>query len=221
MIDVPHTRLAVDLVLLCETDGALHVVLGRRDDAAIVGGDFALPGAVMGANETPAETAARVAAQRVGGATPHLEQLATFGALDRDPRGRSVSTAYLGLSPAAPLQDAARRNDRLVLARLTDGASALPLAFDHAHIVQTAVMRLRGKIDYTPVGLSLLPERFTLLDAQTVWEAVLERSLLKPPFRRKLLARGIIEPTGDTTQGSAHRPAKLYRAAHPTRDQNA
>jgi len=73
------------------------------------------------------------------------------------------------------------------------------------------VKRLRGKLDYTRVGYAFLPDRFTLRDVQEVHEAILGRTLTKPPFRRKLLDRGMIEPTGEFEKGGAYRPAELYQ----------
>ena len=204
--------LAVDVCLLCVRDGALAAVLRRRDDAYAVGGEWALPGAVMGADETPRDAARRVVEDRLGFAHHvHLEQLATFGALHRDPRGRAVSVVYLGLSPAEPLERGVEAEPGTALVPLGDPAHGL--AFDHLDILRTAAERLRGKIDYTPVGLSLLPATFTLREAQAVWEAVHGRSFSKPPFRRKLLDRNILEDTGKMERGAAFRPAKLYRAA--------
>ena len=203
--------LAVDVCLLCVRDGRLAAVMRRRDDADVVGGDWALPGAVMSAAETPRKTARRVVADRLGFAHHvHLEQLATFGALDRDPRGRAVSVVYLGLSPAEPLERGVEDQPATALVPIGDPEHSL--AFDHTDILRAATERLRGKIDYTPVGLSLLPDTFTLREAQGVWEAVHGRSFSKPPFRRKLLDRDILEDTGEMERGAAFRPAKLYRA---------
>jgi 8-oxo-dGTP diphosphatase len=73
-----------------------------------------------------------------------------------------------------------------------------------------AVKRIRGKLDYSPIGFQLLPERFTLLDLQRVHEVVLARPLNKDSFRRRMLASGQLEATGEYHQG-AGRPAELYR----------
>ncbi len=72
------------------------------------------------------------------------------------------------------------------------------------------VKRLRGKLDYSPIAFALLPDRFTLREVQEVHEAILGKPLKKPPFRRKLLDRGMIVPTGEFETGSAYRPAELF-----------
>lgn len=74
-----------------------------------------------------------------------------------------------------------------------------------------ALRRVRGKLDYTPIGFELLPEVFTLFELQKVHEAVLGRKLNKDSFRRRMLASGQLEPTGDVQQAVDHRPAALYR----------
>jgi 8-oxo-dGTP diphosphatase len=74
-----------------------------------------------------------------------------------------------------------------------------------------AVKRIRGKLDYTPIGFQLLPERFTLADLQRVHETVLGRPLNKDSFRRRMLASGELEATGELQREVDHRPAELYR----------
>jgi 8-oxo-dGTP diphosphatase len=87
----------------------------------------------------------------------------------------------------------------------------LPLAFDHAEILGMAVKRLRGKLDYAPIGFQLLGDAFTLLELQKVHETVLGRPLNKDSFRRRMLASGQLEATGRMQDGVDHRPAELYR----------
>ena len=91
------------------------------------------------------------------------------------------------------------------------GDELLPLAFDHADILGLAVKRLRGKLDYAPIGFELLPARFTLRQLQTIHETILDRRLNKDSFRRRLLASGLIAPTGQREANVGHRPAELYR----------
>jgi len=86
-----------------------------------------------------------------------------------------------------------------------------PLAFDHEKILQYALNRLRGKLDYTTIAFSLLPEQFTLRELQRVYEIILHRKLDKRNFRKKILATGILEDTGAKKMEGTHRPARLYR----------
>lgn len=228
LTDYAQPAIAVDLALLTIIDGTLQVLLIRRDDAEKVGGEWALPGGFIHIDKTIDETVERVLRAKAGVQSAYLEQLGTFGALNRDPRGRVLSIAYFGLAPAKLLGKAMDANDDLMLARmnvpwageeggpidLSDQHQAeLALAFDHVEILGQAVKRLRGKLDYTAVGFELLPKRFTLRDLQKIHETILDRKLLTPPFRRKMLDRGWVRPTGQRETGSAYRPAELYERA--------
>jgi len=86
----------------------------------------------------------------------------------------------------------------------------LRLAFDHAEILGLVVKRLRGKLDYAPIGFELLPKRFTLRQLQSIHETILGRQLNKDSFRRRMLASGLIAPTGKLEVDVVHRPADLY-----------
>ena len=87
----------------------------------------------------------------------------------------------------------------------------MPLAFDHADILGLVVKRLRGKLDYAPIGFELLPRRFTLRQLQTIHETILGKTLNKDSFRRRMIASGLIAPTGEREADVGHRPAELYR----------
>lgn len=220
-----HSRLtvAIDLAILTVIDDALRVLLLRRPDDHVSG--WAMPGGFVDAERSLDETVQRVLAEKTGVRDAHFEQLATYGAVDRDPRGRVISVAYLALCPHVLLQDAVAAGSDQVLAHvqmalpdaekgpasLTDEARRpLQMAFDHADILGDLVRRLRGKLDYSLIAYGLLPRRFTLRDVQAVHEAILGYPLAKPAFRRKLLSRGHLKATGKYEATGAHRPAELY-----------
>lgn len=220
-----HPSLAVDVALLTVSDaGHLATLLVRREESPAKG-RWALPGTFVRIDEPLDESAARALSTKCGIERVFLEQLYTFGAPKRDPRTRVVTVAYYALVHARRLAEA---HARARVARIdvpwegeTGGevevlsaeGEALPLAFDHATILGTAVKRIRGKLDYTPIGFQLLPERFTLAALQHVHETVLGRPLNKDSFRRRMLASGQLEATGDREEGVDHRPPELYRFA--------
>jgi 8-oxo-dGTP diphosphatase len=146
-----------------------------------------------------------------------LEQLYTFGAVDRDPRERVVSVAYYALVKLSAHEARAA----------TDAANAwwypvskVPkLAFDHAEILKTAVARLKGKVRYQPIGFELLPPKFTLSQLQHLYEAVLEARLDKRNFRKKVLSFGLLVPLEETQMVGRHRPAQLFRFDQKKYDQ--
>jgi 8-oxo-dGTP diphosphatase len=201
-------------------EGRLKVLLSERPKDDVAG--YAMPGGLVHVEDSLQRTVERVLAEKVGIAGVHFEQLATYGAVDRDPRGRVISVVYLALCPHDTLNKIT--NSARVLADVVvnwpgerggpatvkvDGTE-LPLAFDHADILGDVIKRLRGKLDYSPIAFALLPAAFTLRAVQEVHEAILARPLTKPPFRRKLLDRGLIQPTGELETGGAYRPAALY-----------
>lgn len=209
--------LTVDVALLTLLADALHVLVLQRTEPPFAGAAV-LPGGFVRLEETLDDAAARVLRQKVGLTDLFVEQLFTFGDLDRDPRGRVVTVAHYALVAARiDVPWPALQGGDVVL-RADDGAP-LPVGFDHARIVGTTVQRLRGKIDYAPVGFELLPEQFTLLELQQVHEAVLARPLNKDSFRRRMLASGLLQATGRRRRAVGHRPPELFRfraAAGPT-----
>lgn len=207
----PPFAVTVDLVLMTVTADRLTVLLQRRT-AEPFAGLLALPGGFVGVDEPLDAAARRVLADKAGfaqGEGAWLEQLYTFGDPSRDPRMRTVSVAYFALLPAEELAAAVSAAEDLALAPVMDLPAAL--AFDHAAIIAAAHDRLKGKLDYTPLALALLPERFTLRDLQAVHEAITGKSLNKPAFRRRMIDTGWIESTGERETATSFRPAELYR----------
>ncbi len=206
---------AVDLAIMTVMGGDLHVLLVHRPENDVAG--WAMPGGFVHIDEALEDSVERVLREKVGTKPVHFEQLATYGALGRDPRGRVISIVYLALCPSEVLSEANLAKISVDWEGEVGGPAAvqmngvrLDLAFDHAEILGDVIKRLRGKLDYSPIGFALLPNRFTLREAQEVHEAILGKPLKKPPFRRKLLDRGMIVPTGEFETGGAYRPAELY-----------
>ena len=181
---------------------SLVFVAVRRPREPYAGMD-ALPGSLVRTEEDLPEAASRVMTDVAGLNEPkHLEQLATFGAPQRDPRGRVLSVSYLALLP--------RPADLGEHARWIAVDEAPQLAFDHAEILASAVERLQGKLSYSNVAYGLLPDEFTLSELQAVYQTVLGREIDKRNFRKKVLGLGMVTETEGMRRGS-HRPAQLYR----------
>ena len=216
---------AVDLILMSVIDGVPAALLMRREDHPHLD-RWALPGGFVAIDESLDAAAHRLLASKARMQDAYVEQLYTFGAVARDPRTRIISVAYFALLPQADFAAALKAAPELTLAELVvswsgeaggpvearsaDGET-LPLAFDHADMLGLAMLRLRGKLDYSGVAFALLPERFTLRALQDVHEAILGTKLNKPAFRRRMLDRGWLEPTGERESGASFRPAELYR----------
>jgi 8-oxo-dGTP diphosphatase len=221
----PRPSVAVDLVLMSVIDGSLAVLVAKRSDHPCKG-HWALPGGFVGIQESLEEAAKRILAAKAKMPNTWLEQLYTFGNPRRDPRMRIISVAYFALLPPDHFSEAMRADGELMLAEINaawqgdaggpvsacsqDGRE-LMLAFDHAEILGHAVLRLRGKLDYTPISFAMLPDMFTLRQLQDVHEAILSIRINKPAFRRRMLDKDWIEGTGKREAGTSFRPAELYR----------
>ena len=213
----------VDVVLLTVRDEALEVVLLKRDEHPALG-QMTLPGTFVGIDESLDTAAERLMLDKVGLSGIFLEQLYTFGEPKRDPRMRVITVAYYALVNPERLLDAVEEG--VIRARVsvpwggeTGGpvdvldatGTPLDLAFDHVDLIGMAVKRIRGKLNYAPIGYQLLPAEFTLRRLQQVHETILDNPVNKDSFRRRMLATGELEATGTLEDEVGHRPAELYR----------
>ena len=209
--EYPRPALTVDCVVFGLDDEDLKVLLIRRGVEPFAG-RWALPGGFVRMDESLDGAARRELEEEAGIRPGHLEQLYTFGAPGRDPRGRVVTVAYFAL---------VKLSDH-VLHAATDAREAAwfpvwrapKLAFDHADVLAMALRRLKGKVRYQPIGFELLPPKFTLTQLQRLYEVILERELDKRNFRKKLLAMDLLEELDEVEQDVSHRAARLYRFDH-------
>ncbi len=203
----PRPALTVDCVVFGLDEGDLKILLIERGLEPFAG-SWALPGGFVRVDETLESAARRELAEETGLANVFLEQLYTFGDLKRDPRERVVSVAYYALVKLADYRVKAATDARA--AQWFPAHKPPRLAFDHAHILQVALQRLRGKVRYEPIGFELLPPKFTLSQLQHLYESVLGTELDKRNFRKKILKMDLLVPLEEYTEG-AHRPAQLFR----------
>lgn len=164
-------------------------------------------------SETSAEAARREMQEETGVEIDYLEQLMTFDAPDRDPRGRVFSVAHYALVRSKDHATKAGSDAREARWMPVEAALTMPInivAFDHALILKTAVERLQAKIKYQPIGFTLLPEKFTLGQLQKLYEAILFRELDKRNFRKRILAMDILDDELEEFTTTGGRPAQLY-----------
>lgn len=172
-------------------------------------GIWALPGGWLDPAEDLDVAASRTLAETTALTPSYLEQLYTFGDVDRAP-SRTISIVYWALL-RSDLVDAQRAvADAPENVEWFD-VDALPeLAFDHRRIAEYALWRLRNKVGYSRIAAGLLPDEFTLTELREVYEAVLGRRLDPSNFRRLLEGSDELIPT-DSFRTGKHRPARLYR----------
>ncbi|NEQ99417.1 MAG: NUDIX hydrolase [Cyanothece sp. SIO2G6] len=207
--DYPRPCLTVDCVVFgLDEQHALKVMLIQRKLPPFAG-EWALPGGFVRLHESLEDAARRELREETGLERVFLEQLYTFGRVDRDPRDRVITVAYYAL---VNLRD-------YTVQATTDASQAAwftiddvpSLAFDHPYILETALTRLRGKVRYGPIGFELLPEKFTFFQLQKLYETVLGIELDKRNFRKKFLKMDLLQELDEMQTNTPHRAAKLYR----------
>ena len=165
----------------------------------------------MRADESVTQCARRELAEETGVVDVYLEQLYSFGAVDRDPRERVITIAYFALVPLdkTSIRAASDASD----ARWFALAKVPGLAFDHRQILAQAHERLIAKLGYSTIALQMMPPEFTLSELQEVYEIIRGQPLDKRNFRKSILALGVLSDTGKKRGQGPYRPAQLYRAA--------
>lgn len=204
----PHPAVTTDVVVFTIQDSALKVLLVMRGGEPFKG-SWALPGGFIKMDEDLETGALRELREETGVKDVYIEQLATFGAVNRDPRERVITVAYYALIPS----------EKLVLKAATDADATawfainkLPtLAFDHKEILTLARKRLSAKIDYSTLAFQFLPDLFTLTDVQSVYEIIKGEPIDKRNFRRDLLAQDFLVATNKERKEGAGRPAQLFK----------
>lgn len=206
----PRPALCVDCVVFGLDDDGLRVLLVERGLEPFKG-TWALPGGFVHVGESLEQAARRELEEETGLSDIFLEQLYSFGSPNRDPREHVVSVAWYALVNI--------RDHRIVAA--TDAVSAqwhdvdaLPeLAFDHAQIVHAAVQHLRRRLEGSAIAFELVPERFTVAELRSVYQALLGEPQDAGNFRRRfrrLEADGVVAAT-DEQRATNTKPARLYR----------
>jgi len=213
----PPFAVTVDLVVLTLTGDELCALVVRRGVEPYLG-EWALPGGFVREDEDLSDAARRELAEETGLApgTVHIEQLAGYGAPDRDPRMRVVTVAYLALAPDLPTPSAGTDAAEARWAPVRSLARE-HLAFDHDRILADGLERARAKLEYSPLATAFCADDFTVAELRRVYEVVWGTSLDPRNFHRKVTgAPGFLVPTGRRTTRNGGRPAQLYRRGAAT-----
>jgi len=199
---------SVDCVIFGFDSGSLEVLLIQRG-TELFENSWALPGDLVYPDENIDCAAKRVLKELTGLDNMYLAQAQAFGEVDRHPQGRVVTVGYFSLIRKTLYEPKALSWAKQVkwhrIADLPD------LAFDHNNIVQAAIDRLKKRARKQPIGFNLLPDKFTLLELQALYESLLEEKFDKPNFRKKVLDMKLLEPLNEVQRNVKHRPAKLFK----------
>lgn len=203
MDTISHPRVAAVMVILSIHEGELKVALYKRvrDPFKDI---LSLPAGLLLEGEALETAASRVLAEKTGITRVYLEQLHTFGDVKRDPVDRTIGVSYFAFVPFLEI-----KNDRQA-AEWTNVRELPELAFDHTKIVNYALSNIREKILFSNIVHSLLPDSFTLTQLQKIYEIILEKTIDKRNFRKKILSMDILQKANGVSSGR-QRPAQLYK----------
>lgn len=205
-----NIQVTVDAVVFGYTAlSGISVLLIKRKYAPFQG-KWALPGGFVKNDESLEKAVSRELEEETGVKIQYLEQLFTFGNTDRDPRQRIISVAYFAL--VKPENQVVAADTDALDAKWFDVKDLPPLAFDHGHILEKAIERVRNKITYEPIGFELLEEKFAFSELQQLYESFLGREFERRNFKKKIMSLGILEELNERKKhAGSGRPARLYR----------
>ena len=203
-----NPSLAVDLVVFGYQQRTLSVLLLNRNEAPFKN-IWTLPGAFLQIDERFKDTCSRVLKTKLGMDDVYLEQLYAFDEPERDPRGRVVSVVYYAL--INPKNFAITAGSMANDVQWVDIEQMPELGFDHADIFTQALERLRARIISSPVGFELLEDLFTMPELHDLYECILDRSMDRRNFRRKILDAQYIINTGKKREGAQNRHPDIYK----------
>jgi 8-oxo-dGTP diphosphatase len=206
--DFFQSAFSVDCVVFGFDNEKLKVLLIRRGAEPFLG-DYAVPGDLVYLDEDLDVAAKRVLRELTTLSDVYLEQVQTFGKVDRHPFGRVITISYYSLIKIDDYELGAANWAKEAKWHAVDD---LPrLAFDHREIVDACLNRLRMDVMNKPIGFELLPEKFTLTQLQSLYESLLGMQLDTRNFRKRILSQDILLELNERQDGVAHRPAKLYQ----------
>ncbi len=203
----PRFLLAVDCIIFGFDNEDLKILLIKRGFEPEKG-SWSLMGGFLNRDETLLEAATRVLHILTGLKQVFLQQIPAFSDPKRDSAERTISIPYYALI------DIAKHNEKL-----SDQYSAQwfslneipPLIFDHQEIVNEAILHLRNRVMVEPVGFELLPEKFTMLQLQKLYEAILGQPLDKRNFIKKITQMNILEKLEEKDMSSSKKGSFLFK----------
>lgn len=203
--EYPRAAMTTDQVIFGFDGTELKVLLIQRGVEPYLG-RWAFPGGFLQMNESLDECAKRELMEETGLTDIYMKQFGVFSDVERDPRGRVVTTAYYSL---VRMQDV-KGGDDATDAQWFSLKDVPQLAFDHDKILRIALQHLRVDLHFSPVGFELLPEKFTIRQLQTLYEAILDIHFDKRNFTKKMLSTGIIDKTDEKEKIYTNKAAFYY-----------
>jgi 8-oxo-dGTP diphosphatase len=210
VLPVFNSAVSIDCVLFGFDGGELKILLIERNEEPFKDW-WALPGYLIGDNESLDQSASRILHELTGLTDVYMEQYYAFGEVGRHPQGRVVTIAYYAMLRLGgdkilkPLTNYAKKAQWININELPK------LAFDHQYIFDKGLEKIKRRIKHLPIAFELLPEKFTLTQVQNVYELILGKKLDKRNFRKKILSFGVLKELDEKQKGVSFRAATLYK----------
>ena len=203
----PQFYVSVDCIIFGFDKGSLKLLLLKRNFEPAKG-SWSLMGGFVQDGESVDDAAKRVLAELTGLENVYMEQVGTFGEVDRDPGERVISVAYYAL---ININEYDRNLVQQHNAHWAEINEIPPLVFDHPQMVKQARIMLQKKASSEPIGFNLLPSLFTLFQLQSLYEAIYGEPLDKRNFRKRVADLNYIEKTDKIDKTGSKRGAALYK----------
>jgi len=203
----PTYLVAVDCIIFGFDQGELKLLLHKRRIEPFKG-QWSLFGGFVQGNEGLDEAANRVLFELTGLDNIYMEQLQSYGEVERDPAARVISVAYYALIPAKKYSDATANDYGAAWVSLNDSPT---LIMDHNQMVKKGLRRLKRRASTQPLGFELLPREFTMPQLQALYEAIYQSSLDKRNFRKKILSMDVMIKLDEKDMSGSRKGAYLYR----------
>ncbi|MDR3218744.1 MAG: NUDIX domain-containing protein [Dysgonamonadaceae bacterium] len=198
---------SVDCIILGFKDHEINVLIIKRKFEPLKGGR-SLMGGFVRKNENLYETVSRVVAEYTGVENMYMEQVHTYGDIARDPGERVISIVYYALIDMLQFDEKLKKQYDAEWVNINDVGS---LILDHNQFLNDTIKLLRRRTATRPVGFNLLPEKFTVPQLQSLYEAIYQRPLDKRNFRKKIFEMDILEKFDEKDKSSSKRGAFYYK----------
>ena len=203
----PKFYVGIDCIIFGFNEGELHLLLLKRNFEPAMG-NWSLMGGFVQENESVDDAAKRVLAELTGLDNVYMEQVGSFGAIDRDPGERVISVAYYALVNINEYDKDLVQQHNAFWVNINE---LPPLIFDHPAMVEKARTLMQQKASTEPIGFNLLPRLFTLSQLQSLYEAIYGESIDKRNFRKRIAEMDYIEKTDKIDKTGSKRGAALYQ----------
>lgn len=203
----PTFYVGIDCIIFGFNEGELNLLLLKRNFQPAMG-EWSLMGGFVQKSESVNDAAKRVLTELTGLENVYMEQVGTFGEVERDPGERVISIAYYALININEYDRELVRQHNAYWVNINE---LPPLIFDHPQMVEQARKLMQQKASTEPIGFNLLPKLFTLSQLQSLYEAIYGEQIDKRNFRKRIAEMDYIEKTDKIDKTGSKRGAALYK----------